>query len=173
LDPRSAVGLVARVWRQVAAADGIRRYAGLMRVKVVAWNMHQNAFNWPRLRSWDVISGAAAYLLCEARADPPEDVVRALHLQMYGSTKETKCTCLPEGDRPICRKRHYSTAIASPSGVEPPIFGPEARVGTWIGGRVQLGAISVTAFALYGLGEVPWTVRSTPTGSRRRPQSTK
>lgn len=125
-----------------------------MRVKVVAWNMHQDASNWPRLRNWETISGAAAYLLCEARADPPKDIAQALHPQMYGSTKETKCECLPEGDRPMCRKRHYSTAIASPGGVESPIFGPETRVGTWIGGRVRLGAIPVTAFTLYGLGEV-------------------
>ena len=125
-----------------------------MKVKVVVWNMHQDAFNWPRLHNWDVISGAAAYLLCEARANPPKDIVKTLHPRMYGSTKETKCDCLPDGDRPMCRKRHYSTAIASPGGVKPPLFGPETRVGTWIGGTVQLGAIPVTAFALYGLGEV-------------------
>lgn len=125
-----------------------------MDVKVVAWNMHQLASNWDHLLHDPEIAGAQAYLLCEARSAPPDDVVAALDPLMQGSTKETACPCVPDSEgRAKCDHRTYSTAIAAPGGVEDPKLRPALRVGTWIAGRVHLGALPVTAIAVYGLGD--------------------
>jgi len=122
-----------------------------MSIKVVAWNMqHQKkAANWDRLLDWEPIAKADLYLLCEAVPVPEHIKSAGLEVEMNGSTKETGCPC--EGEK--CDNRRFSTAVASPSGVERLPFKPERRAGTWIACSADLGAMSVTAIALYGLGD--------------------
>ena len=125
-----------------------------MSLRVVAWNMqHQKeAANWDRLLDWSPITRARLYLLCEA-VPPPKHIMDELCVAMHGSTKETRCPC--EGDK--CDNRTFSTAIASPDRVEPLSFRPRVRYGTWIACRVQMGALPVTAIALYGLKDEAYT----------------
>ncbi len=132
-----------------------------MIVKVVVWNMHAVADNWPVLQEHPDLSDADVFLLCEA---PPWDglVPKGLEVKGHGSTKGLGCRC--EG--PGCDKRTYSTAIASPHHLEDM---PErtrvdtyyrrhlpfaaSRAGTWTAALVDLGDVKLTAITLYGLND--------------------
>jgi endonuclease/exonuclease/phosphatase family metal-dependent hydrolase len=122
-----------------------------MSIKVVAWNMqHQKKeANWDRLLDWAPIAKADLYLLCEAVPVPEHIKSAGLEVEMNGSTKETHCPC--EGDK--CDNRRFSTAVASSGRVERLPSEPERRAGTWIACSVDLRGISLTAIALYGLGD--------------------
>jgi hypothetical protein len=127
-----------------------------MRMKVVAWNMHQRSLygNWPVLRDDPKLGGAHVALLCEATGVPELPSRFGFHAEGNGSTKGSDCECsdLPYG----CHKRRYSTAIATTderaNGLREIPDGPRpSRAGTWTARTVAVGNATVTAIALYGL----------------------
>jgi hypothetical protein len=110
--------------------------------------------NWQVLRDDEELGGADVALLCEATglADLPEE--HGFHALGNGSTKARDCVCadLPDG----CRGRRYSTAVATPiegaTSIHPIPDSPRpSRPGTWTAATIDVGGLTITAIALYGL----------------------
>jgi hypothetical protein len=136
-----------------------------MRIKVVAWNMNQRSAggNWSVLRRDSDLADADIFLLCEAIGVPSVPEAHGLKAIGNGSTKGLGCPC---AEIDACRRRRYSTAVAfahtSFSGDrrvrqgEPIQHARPSRPGTWTAARVDIGEISITAVALYGLNDEPY-----------------
>jgi hypothetical protein len=135
-----------------------------VKIKTVAWNMNHKSKggNWDVLREHPDLAGANIALLCEATGVPERPEACGLYAVGNGSTKGLDCRCSGAPGR--CTKRRYSTAVVSPHPLGPMAedtrvrwgeslpFHP-SRPGTWTAARVDMGEITVTAIALYGLND--------------------